>query len=124
MTENQHKDQPPFDEPSVLDYFKSLFRFGGERIALSEEQLAVSDQQPAESEQPSADSTRIEEPRDEPETFHRSSIPTPFPWRSLLALLFALIGQFTFEPPPTASPLGIAFYLAAFGLLGWAIYRG
>ena len=42
----------------------------------------------------------------------------------MLALLFALIGQNTFEPPPTTSPLGIAFYIAAFALLGWAIYRG
>ena len=52
------------------------------------------------------------------------SIPNSFPWRSLLAFFLALIGQFTFEPPPTTSPLGIAFYIAAFGLLGWAIYRG
>ena len=35
-----------------------------------------------------------------------------------------MIGQNTFEPPPTTSPLGIAFYLAAFGLLGWAIWLG
>ncbi len=34
------------------------------------------------------------------------------------------MGQNTFEPPLTTSPLGIAFYLAAFAMLGWAIYRG
>ena len=108
MTDASQQPQPPFDEPSVLDYFKSLFRFGGERIAISDEQLAVSE--------------KPEEPQ--PETFKRSNVQTPFPWRSLLALLFALIGQNTFEPPPTTSPIGVAFYLAGFALLGWAIYRG
>ena len=44
MTDNQPKDQPPFDEPSVLDYFKSLFRFGGEtdlQLPDSDQQLAL-----------------------------------------------------------------------------------
>ena len=110
-------------EPSVLDYFKSLFRFGGEKIQLEEQPLAVSDEQLV-----------IGEKSEEPETFQPfddaqgkpSNLQpvTVFPWRSLLALLFALIGQNTFEPPPTTSPLGVAFYIAAFALLGWAIYRG
>jgi len=118
MTDNQ-QEQPPFNEPSVLDYFKSLFRFGGERIQLEEQPLAVSDEQ-------SAKNDRSEElqPTDELETFERSNVQTLFPWRSLLALIFALIGQNTFEPPPTTSPLGYAFYIAAFALLGWAVYRG
>ena len=122
MTDNQHQDQPPFDEPSVLDYFKSLFRFKGERPAFGDVPEAINDQQ-------SAPGSQLEEPQAldqtqrEPTTFDlRPS--TKFPWRSLLALLFALIGQYTFEPPPTTSPLGIAFYLAAFAMLGWAIYRG
>ena len=117
MTDNQPKDQPPFNEPSVLDYFKSLFRFKGERPAFSDQQLSVSGEQLVIGSQP-------EETHDEPETFQPSNLTTTFPWRSLLALLFALIGQFTFEPPPTTSPLGIAFYLAAFGMIGWAIWRG
>ncbi len=121
MTDNpQQQDQQPFDEPSVLDYFKSLFRFGGERI-----QLPDSDQQLAVSSQPE-ESQSLDRVQEESETFQPSNLQpvTVFPWRSLLALLFALIGQNTFEPPPTTSPLGIAFYLAAFGLLGWAIWRG
>ncbi|HSM71325.1 MAG TPA: glycosyltransferase family 39 protein [Anaerolineales bacterium] len=134
MTDNQLQDQPPFDEPSVLDYFKSLFRFGGEGTAFSDEQGAVDEQQLAQSEQPSTviaqtekselqiiDPQSTEEPQ--PSTFNPQPA-TEFPWRSLLALLFALIGQNTYEPPPTTSPLGIAFYITAFGLLGWAIYRG
>ncbi|HKJ37687.1 MAG TPA: glycosyltransferase family 39 protein [Anaerolineales bacterium] len=109
------KDQTPQPEPSVLDYFKSLFRFGGERIRLEEQPPTNSDEKNTVAEVPSSD-------------IHHSSVSiqhsTPFPWRSLLALFFALIGQFTFEPPPTTSPLGIAFYIAAFALLGWAIYLG
>ena len=120
--EIQHP-QPPFDEPSVLDYFKSLFRFSGERIALGDQQLAVSNEQLTVGE-------KIEE--SQPETFQPfdqaqgrpSNLQQNFPWRSLLALLLALIGQNTFEPPPTTSPLGIAFYLAAFCMLGWAVWRG
>ena len=108
--ELQKPDQPSIQEPSVLDYVKSRFRFGGERIQIPE---SVEDEKPsAVNDQQLADSS--------PE-IHPS---TPFPWRSLLALLFALIGQNTFEPPPSTSPLGIAFYVAAFALLGWAIYRG
>ena len=51
MTDNlQPQDPTPQTEPSVLDYLKSLFRFGsGERIQLpdfveEEQQLAVSGQ--------------------------------------------------------------------------------
>lgn len=122
MTGTSHQPQPPFDEPSVLDYVKSLFRFGGERSAFSNQRPAVSNEQEAVASQPEAPQI-LDQTQGEPSTFDlRPS--TEFPWRSLLALLFALIGQNTFEPPPTASPLGIAFYLAAFALLGWAIQRG
>ena len=51
-----------------------------------------------------------------------STVPPagPFPWRSL-PLFLGLIGQRLFEPPPTTYPLGYAFYIGAFILLGWAI---
>ncbi|PWB71107.1 MAG: hypothetical protein C3F07_15105 [Anaerolineales bacterium] len=115
--------RPEQQEPSVLDYVKSLFRFGGERIRLpdSSQQLAVSDERSAVISQPEELQSTVES-----ETFQPSNLQpvTQFPWRSLLALLFALIGQSTFEPPPTTSPLGYAFYIAAFALLGWSIQRG
>jgi hypothetical protein len=116
--ELQKPDQPPIQEPSVLDYVKSRFRFGGERIQIPE---FVEEELSAVSGQLSAISPQSEEAQ---LPITDLQILTPFPWRSLLALLFALIGQNTFEPPPTTSPLGIAFYIAAFALLGWAIYRG
>lgn len=114
MTDNlQPQDPNPQPEPSVLDYLKSLFRFGrGERIQLpefvEEQQLAVSDQ--PEELQPSSFS------------IHPSNIP--FPWRSVVALLLALLGQKLFEPPPTTIPLGVSFYILAFAMLAWALYRG
>lgn len=122
MTGTSHQPQPPFDEPSVLDYVKSLFRFGGERSAFSDQRPAVSNEQEAVGSQPEAPQI-LDQTQGEPSTFDLQP-STEFPWRSLLALFLALIGQNTFEPPPTASPLGIAFYLAAFALLGWAIHRG
>jgi hypothetical protein len=131
MTDTSQQPQPPFDEPSVLDYFKSLFRIGGERAAFYDQRLAVSDERSAATDEPVVVSdqqlavgSQSDKSHDEPETFKRSNVQTSFPWRSLLALLLALIGQNTFEPPPTTSPLGYAFYLAAFAMLGWAIHRG
>jgi hypothetical protein len=116
------------NEPSVLDYVKSLFRFRrGERIRLadSDQQLAISGEQLAVSEKPEESQPGTFQPFDGAQGKPSNLQPvTPFPWRSLLALLFALLGQNTFEPPPTTSPLGYAFYIVAFALLGWAIYRG
>jgi hypothetical protein len=115
MSDELHNDEPT-EEPSVLDYVKSLFRFGGaERIHLPK---FVEEETP--SPVPSSQS---------PITTYRSTISnlrslTRFPWRSLLALLLALLGQRLFEPPPGNGPLAYAFYLAAFSLLGWAIYVG
>ena len=119
--ESQNPNQPPLQEPSVLDYLKSLFRFGkGERIQLPE--FAEEEQQLAVSGQPLAVSDQSKE--SQPSTFQHSNIQSPFPWRSMVALLLALIGQKLFEPPPTTISLGVTFYIMAFAMLGWAIYRG
>src|SRR5690349_3738529 len=127
-------------EPSVLDYFKSLFRFGnGERIQLPLKEEAPSDEnggnkrfltvetptlQPHEAvrletsfaEAPSPDIRPLPVPIEE-KPF------TPFPWRSLLAFILALIAQRTFEPPHTATGFGIVLYIAALSLVGWALYH-
>ena len=119
MTDNpQQPDRPPFDEPSVLDYIKSLFRSGDEKIQLPK---FVEEEQPsAVSHQPLAVSNHPEESQ-LPITDGQS---TPFPWRSLLALGMALPAQRFLEPPPNTVPLGIGLYIAALSALGWAIYRG
>jgi len=117
----QEPNQLPIQEPSVLDYVKSLFRFGGvERIRI-----------PGFAEE--AQEFKVEEtvihPSEDLQTGPKLSVlsfqlsKTPFPWRSLLALLLALIAQRTFEPPHNSTPFGIALYILAFSFLGWGIYR-
>lgn len=113
---NNDPDPTPAQEPSVLDYVKSRFRFGGERIHLPEfveEPSAISDQQSA-----------VDQPEDQSQLPTTSpELPPPFPWRSLLALLFALLGQFLLERA-TTTPLGIALYFPALSALAWGLYRG
>lgn len=113
MAEPSPQNPLPTQEPSVLDYVKSLFRFeGADRIQLpgmiEEErsaQLQIPPSPVSESQAPSPNSQI-----------------SPFPWRSLLSFFLALLGQRLFEPPATTAPLGYAFYMAAFGLLGWAVF--
>ena len=139
--EKQNPDQYPLGEPSVLDYVKSLLHLGsGERIRIPEEDLSpvigeqLLEEKPVTmSPQVAAAALPVVEveaiPAVEPELAVQESASTvppagPFPWRSLLALFLGLIGQRLFEPPPTTYPLGYAFYIGAFILLGWAIRRG
>ena len=127
-------------EPSVLDYVKSLFRFGnGERIQIPfdkemslEERVEkkqflfdaspglkrVDDEQLGTSfvEEPSTDFQPVREP------FEQRSF-TPLPWRSVLAFLLAWLGQSVFEPPHNNIILGFILYAAALSALGWALYR-
>jgi hypothetical protein len=116
-------DRTPVQEPSVLDYVKSLFRFGGDRIRVpefveEEKPSAISDQQSAVEAQPEIS------PTFEPSNLQPS---TPFPWRSHLALILALLGQSLLEPPNTGSqstqPLGLALYVAALSALAWGLYH-
>ena len=101
------------EEPSVLDFVKSLFRFGKtEKIQLpsfvDEEPLsAVTDQSTSTDVHPSSFSLQPS---------------TPFPWRSLLALFLALTGQRLIDSSITNASLGLGFYLGAFAMLAWAVY--
>jgi hypothetical protein len=141
--EKQNPGQYPLGEPSVLDYVKSLLHLnGGERIhipaeehppvdrdELSEEKVVVMQPQVPAVSIPAITAEVKAVPATEPEAVPEeipAPVPAagPFPWRSLLALFLGLIGQRFFEPPPTTYPLGYAFYIGAFILLGWAIRRG
>lgn len=128
--ETPNPNQYPLGEPSVLDYVKSLFRFrDGQRIEIpdfvEEERLADSFQQSAsDSSVTDVLPEAVSDSAIHPSSFNIHPSPSPFPWRSLLAFILALIGQRLFEPPPTTYPLGYAFYIGALGLLGWAIWRG
>ena len=112
-------DSKNMAEPTVLDYFKSIFKNWQSFAAFLR---AWADR---------TDTTQLVEtpvsvpgisPVAEPATFDlRPS--TVFPWRSLLALLLALLAQRTFEPPDQNAMLGVPLYLAAFGLALWAFLR-
>jgi hypothetical protein len=145
---------PQLDEPSVLDYVKSLFRFGrGEQIQISDfveeeqesrqsavinEQLSVigepliekAEETPEQLSTVSAQTEQVRVPTPQPVYKPQEELPppyhppAPFPWRSLLALMLALVGQNAFEPPVTSSLSGYAFYITALSMLGWAVYRG
>ena len=137
--ENPNPSQYPLGEPSVLDYVKSLFRSGnGERIRIPFEEEILVEGKAGEG-RSSIVETPLAQPVDDVQlepSFLESPFPdlqpdgnvedqplTPFPWRSLVAFALALIGQKTFEPPHTGPEIGFAFYIAAFALLGWALYR-
>src|ERR1051326_8590045 len=142
--EGPNRSQYPLGEPSVLDYFKSLFHFGdGERVQIPAEEKLLTEQR--EERASFIASTPVETPISQPlddvqleplvldsESTELRPAPveadaqprTPFPWRSLLAFGLAWVAQSTFEPPRTSAVLGIAFYLAAFSALGWGLYHG
>ncbi|HBG74466.1 MAG: hypothetical protein A2X25_14190 [Chloroflexi bacterium GWB2_49_20] len=88
------------EEPSVLDYVKSKLRFWqAEKLELPlEENL----------------------PEPGPETIYSSR---RIPWRSLLAVVLALAGQRSFEPPSRNWVAGIGFYLLSVVFLILAVMR-
>jgi len=119
--ELQKPDQPLTQETSVLDYVKSLFRFGGaKRIRIPE---FVEETQESKLNEVVIQQSEDLQVSSKPSIFSFQLSKTSFPWRSLLALLVALISQRTFEPPHESTPLGIALYIISFAFLGWAIYR-
>jgi dolichyl-phosphate-mannose-protein mannosyltransferase len=91
-------------EPSVLDYLKSRLPWSRRRIEV-----------PTAAELPPASST---------EAASTGEAASPMPWRSVLALAFALFAQVFLEPANPSAPLGIAFYALAVALLLWTVLRG
>ncbi len=110
------------NEPSVLDFVKSIFKnwnsFQSFLQALFKRGDASQLMQPAE------DATIQLNPQPDPEPVEAPA-PKKLPWRTLLVLFLALAAQQTFEPPRTSTAnLGIALYIVAFGLAVWAYLRG
>ncbi|HET6596075.1 MAG TPA: glycosyltransferase family 39 protein [Anaerolineales bacterium] len=129
------------DEPSVLDYVKSLLRFGnGKRIRIPGDEKNLRNE-PVKArhafvtETPVLKRTEnlqqelsfVEAPAAEVEPV-AGKLPEepapPFPWRSLLAFLLAWIAQAAFEPPHTGTAIGLAFYVAALAVLALALRHG
>jgi 4-amino-4-deoxy-L-arabinose transferase-like glycosyltransferase len=96
-------------EPSVLDYLKSkLSPWSRETLAL-----------PAQDEEPSNQT-------DGP-TLAESASPVvshPVPWRPILAVGFAILGQSFLESPAAQPVPALAFYFVALLLLAWTVLRG
>ena len=127
-------------EPSVLDYVKSLFHFGnGERIRIpGEDKILFPEQvterrafvtetpvlQPVRDVQPELEFVEAPSLEAEPARERIQQPLPPFPWRSLLAFGLAWIAQWTFEPPHTLSSIGIGLYIAAFAVLVFALQNG
>jgi hypothetical protein len=107
-----HEQVLCMDEPSVLDYVKSKIRFWRHE-ALPE----VTEETPA-SEVDAA-------PRASKKILSPKNPSVPLPWRSLLALFFALAGQRMFEPPHSSSAWqGILLYFFALTALVLALLHG
>jgi 4-amino-4-deoxy-L-arabinose transferase-like glycosyltransferase len=108
------------NEPTLLDYVKSIFKDWKSFKAFLR---AWADR--ADTTQLVESSAVVEDSSLNVELLTFNVQPaTVFPWRSLLALLLALIAQRTFEPPNQSAMIGMPLYLAAFGLALWAFLRG
>jgi 4-amino-4-deoxy-L-arabinose transferase-like glycosyltransferase len=105
-------------EPTVLDYVKSIFKDWKSFTAFlrawadrADTTQLVETSAPIIEASLSAESSSF--------IIHNSS----FPWRSLLALLLALIAQRSFEPPAQNAMIGVPLYIAALALTVWAFLR-
>ena len=109
------------NEPSVLDYVKSIFKdwnsFQSFLQSLFKREDPIQWIEPIEI-------VVQETPAPEPESIQEPSAPKAFPWRTLLVLLLALLAQRTFEPLQQMAAIGVAFYVSALGLAIWAYLRG
>jgi hypothetical protein len=105
------------EEPSVLDYLKSKLKFWkrGEKIEI-----------PAPEPVAPAPEPEVDGSTGSPQSLQPAAAARAFkwPWRSLLALGLALVGQLFFEPPGRAAFAGIVLYVAGTGMLIWAYLRG
>lgn len=122
-------------EPSILDYLKSrLNPWQKEKIQIP------SSAEPASSENPAIDapSAEVSAPEksipDAPlttsidddgvrEIVIKLRLPNRIPWRTLLALVLAIIAQRILEPPVNSLPLTLGFYFFALLFLAWAYFN-
>jgi len=99
------------NEPSVLDYVKSIFKDWSSFQSFIQ---AVFNRE---------DTTQWVEPV-QVAVQDTNVVQNILPWRTMLVLLLALLGQGMFEPPQQLAVIGVAFYVAALGLAIWAYQRG
>ena len=101
------------EEPSVLDYLKEKLNprrwFNHDFPPVMEIVMVKTDE--------------LEQPGEGKSMFIVSffRLIRRLPWRSMLAVLLALIAQVQFEPPTQIVTWGIIFYVAAGGFMVWAL---
>ncbi len=114
----QDKQPSPEQEPTVLDLYKSVTKdwysfFNFVRSLWdARRREEINSALVMESANPIVEEKVIEPPR-----------TNTFPWRSMLALLFALVAQGLVEPPNRQSSLTLSFYFIAAGMAVWAYFR-
>ncbi len=135
----------PDQEPSVLDYLKSRLKFWqrGEKIEIPAEEpreAVRKSVEPAASEapkpragRPAAGAAAAVPPKKEAagtpavapaQAQEKTEAPRrPFPWRSLLALILALVGQFFLDPPRRLASVAVYFYVLGAAFLIWGVLR-
>mgnify|MGYP002640340235 CR=1 FL=1 len=104
------------NEPSVLDYVKSKLNFRDG----AKPELAIVEFESQDSPEGEPEITQVA-PLSVAKT---PSFLDRFPWRSLLALLLALMGQTIFDLSKNSATVGGFFYLIALGLLIFAYSQG
>ncbi len=132
----------PNEEPSVLDYLKSKLKFwesggkveippeaGSKRPAPVEEKPAAGPArrrvQPPSTVEIRRSKLAAIEPDEVPQP-QPEAVPIvfkPLPWRSLAALVLALVAQSFLEPPEPHASIGIYLYLLAAAFLVWGVVR-
>ena len=113
---NSNKNHPDMGEPSILDYLKSKLKFW-ER----EQKVELNALEPVLLQSVEGESlvTQPETPEMAGKPREKAAQANRWPWRSLLALFFALLGQRAFEPSPNRTVItGLVLY--GFGFV-WLI---
>jgi hypothetical protein len=115
------KSQIPGKEPSVLDYLKDKLRFWkhGQKV-----ELPAGESYTPQIKEDHAPLSEPGQPDFIASSWVKMRVVNSWPWRSLLALVFALFGQRAFEPAPNrTATLGLVLYGFAFAWLVLAYLR-
>ncbi|MFN8384409.1 MAG: glycosyltransferase family 39 protein [Anaerolineales bacterium] len=113
----QDNQTPPEQEPTVLDLYKSVTKDWPSFLNFIRSLWDARRREELNSALVMETAHPVEEKVIEP---LRTG---DFPWRSMLALLFALAAQGFVEPPNRQSNLSISLYLIAAGMALWAYFR-
>ena len=113
----QDNQTPPEQEPTVLDLYKSVTKDWPSFLNFIRSLWDARRREELNSALVMETAHPVEEMAIEPVRTGN------FPWRSMLALLFALAAQGFVEPPNRQSNLSISLYLIAAGMAIWAYFR-